>query len=94
MENYFRPAMTEREINAMSALALAHIGDAVFELLVRSSLCISGGTTNGNLHHRTVALVCAEAQAARADRLLPLLTFKLRPFNGIILAHFVISFEF
>ena len=74
MENYFRPAMTEREINAMSALALAHIGDAVFELLVRSSLCISGGTTNGNLHHRTVALVCAEAQAARADRLLPLLT--------------------
>ena len=74
MENYFRPAMTEREINAMSALALAHIGDAVFDLLVRSSLCISGGTTNGNIHHRTVALVCAEAQAARADRLLPLLT--------------------
>lgn len=66
--------MTEKQINAMSALALAHIGDAVFELLVRTKLCVSGGTTNGRLHRDTVAKVCAAAQAELADRLQPHLT--------------------
>ena len=61
MQNYFEPNMTPKQINAMSALALAHIGDAVFELLVRSRLCIRGGSTNGKLHHDTVAQVCAGA---------------------------------
>lgn len=74
MQNYFHPTMTAREINAMSALALAHIGDAVFELLVRTRLCVAGGTTNGRLHRETVAQVCASAQAAFAARLVPLLT--------------------
>ena len=66
LQNYFEPNMTPKQINAMSALALAHIGDAVFELLVRSRLCIRGGSTNGKLHHDTVAQVCAGAQAALA----------------------------
>lgn len=66
--------MTEKQVNAMSALALAHIGDAVFELLVRTQLCLSGGTTNGRLHHDTTERVCAPAQAGLAIRLLPLLT--------------------
>ena len=74
LQNYFEPNMTPKQINAMSALALAHIGDAVFELLVRSRLCIRGGSTNGKLHHDTVAQVCAGAQAALADRMLPALT--------------------
>ena len=30
--------MTEREVDAMSALALAHMGDAVYDLLVRREL--------------------------------------------------------
>ena len=63
MNDYLHPVMTEKQINAMSALALAHIGDAVFELLIRTRLCVSGGTTNGRLHRDTVALVCASAQA-------------------------------
>ena len=58
----------------ISALGLAHCGDAVFELLVRSFLCASGKALNGNLHRATVDLVCAPAQAARAERMLPLLT--------------------
>lgn len=66
--------MTEKQINAMSALALAHIGDAVFELLVRTRLCLCGGTNNNRLHQDTVAQVCASAQAAFADRIAPLLT--------------------
>ena len=74
MNDLLHPAMTEKQINAMSALALAHIGDAVFELLVRTKLCLSGGTTNSRLHQETVAQVCASAQAAMADKLQPLLT--------------------
>lgn len=74
MNDLFHPAMTEKQINAMSALALAHIGDAVFELLVRTKLCLSGGTTNSRLHQETVAQVCASAQANLAQKLQPLLT--------------------
>ena len=48
LQNYFQPQMTPKQVNAMSALALAHIGDAVFELLVRSRLCMLGGSTNGD----------------------------------------------
>ena len=74
MNDLFHPAMTDKQINAMSALALAHIGDAVFELLVRTKLCLSGGTTNSRLHQETVAQVCAAAQAKLAEKLQPLLT--------------------
>lgn len=66
--------MTEKEIHAMSALALAHMGDAVFELQVRTMLCTGGLCVNGNLHKQTVSRVCAPAQAVFADRILPLLT--------------------
>lgn len=55
----------------MSALALAHIGDAVYELLVRTQLCRQGFAVNGNLHRETVARVCATAQAEFAGRILP-----------------------
>ena len=66
MQDYFSLSMTTRDVNQISALGLAHCGDAVFELLVRSFLCASGKALNGNLHRATVDLVCAPAQAARA----------------------------
>ena len=74
MENYFEPRMTRAEINQISALGLAHCGDAVFELLVRTWLCANGGVKVKNLHRETVNYVSAPAQAARIDRMLPLLT--------------------
>ena len=74
MENYFHLEMDRRAINQISALGLAHCGDAVFELLVRSHLCASGKAAIKNLHRATVDMVCAPAQAARADRMLPMLT--------------------
>ena len=74
MEDLFHLTMSPREINQISVLGLAHCGDAVFELLVRSYLCAAGKAANGNLHRATVDLVCAPAQAARVDRMLPLLT--------------------
>ena len=74
MENYFSVRMTAAEVNQLSALELAHCGDAVFELLVRSRLCTCGSTNVKNLHRRTVSFVSAGAQARRVERLLPLLT--------------------
>ena len=56
MENYFHLNMDRRAVNQISALGLAHCGDAVFELLVRSFLCASGKALNGNLHRATVDL--------------------------------------
>ena len=66
--------MEEQEINAVSALGLAHVGDAVYELLVRSWLCGHGETTARRLHQDTVSYVAAPAQAAFVAKLLPLLT--------------------
>lgn len=74
MTTIFEPKMDKKQVAQMSALALAHIGDAVFELLVRTKLCLDGGTTNGKLHRETVARVCAASQAVLSERLLPLLS--------------------
>ena len=76
MENYFAVRMDERQINQMTTLGLAHCGDAVFELLVRSWLCVHGGVKAGQLHKKTVDFVSAGAQARRCEKLLPLLTEK------------------
>ena len=74
MKNYFSVQMEIAEINQMTTLGLAHCGDAVFELLVRSWLCTHGGVKAGELHRRTVEFVSATAQAKRCEKLLPLLT--------------------
>jgi ribonuclease-3 family protein len=59
--------MTEDELRGMSSLALAHIGDAVFELLARTAVCESGRRTAAALHRATVGLVAAPAQARAAE---------------------------
>lgn len=71
MTDILRPDMTEAEINAMSMLGLAHIGDAVYELLTRTMLCSDGVTKASELHRKTVALVNAPAQAEAMSRILP-----------------------
>ena len=58
----------------MSPLALAFVGDGVYELLARQQLLARGSAPVGRLHSRTVELVSAAAQA-RAYRLVaPLLS--------------------
>lgn len=73
MDDLFAMHMTERELQQMTALGIAHCGDAVFELLVRSWLCTHGGVKADDLHRRTVAYVSAGAQSRRVEKLLPLL---------------------
>ena len=66
--------VSDAELQAMSALALAHMGDAVYEVLVRRELCRSGRVTAGDLHRQTIRLVTAPAQARAARLLRPMLT--------------------
>ena len=66
--------MTKAQIDAISNLGLAHIGDGVYELLCRSYLCAKGSKTVSRLHQETVQLVKAPAQARFAEVLLPYLT--------------------
>ncbi len=70
----FKPNMDEKQVGAMSMLGLAHIGDAVYELLTRTRLCGMGVTKVSELHRMTVATVNAPAQAEAAQRILPKLT--------------------
>ena len=72
--NYFEPHLTPDELRAISAIGLAHMGDAVYETLVRTWLCVHGKATGKELHRATIALVCAQKQAEVAQRVLPQLT--------------------
>ena len=74
MTDYFHTALQPDEIRAISSIGLAHLGDAVYELLVRTWLCAHGKATGKGLHRATVELVCAPAQASRSARIMPLLT--------------------
>ena len=66
--------MSKQDINSISNLGLAHIGDCVFELLCRSYLCAAGRKNVGQLHKETVQMVKAPTQAEYVEKLLPLLT--------------------
>ena len=74
MEKYFDLEMRDDDLRAMSSIGLAHMGDAVFEVLVRGWLCVHGKATGKGLHRATISLVCAESQANKAERILPDLT--------------------
>ena len=61
--------LDENTLKEYSAVVLAYIGDAVFELLVRTPLVAAGNRRVKDIHHDTVELVRAQSQA-RAMRLL------------------------
>ena len=63
MTDYFAVQLPPEQIRSISSIGLAHIGDAVYELLVRTWLCAGGKATGKGLHRAAVALVCAPRQA-------------------------------
>ena len=73
MDGFF-PALSTQNVNQMNMLALAHVGDAVYELLFRSRLCCEGPNAVDRIHRLTVEHVRAEAQAEAAAKLLPQLS--------------------
>ena len=74
MENYFEMNMTKAQVDAISNLGLAHMGDCVYEMLCRAYLCAHGGKNVTQLHQETIRMVKATAQAKVADKMLPHLT--------------------
>ena len=73
MQGFF-PELSVQEVNQIGMLSLAHVGDAVYELLVRSRLCMENRTAVTQLHRMTVSLVNAAAQAQAAEKIFPVLT--------------------
>ena len=66
MTDHLHPVLDDAAIARMTSLALAHVGDAVYEILVRTQ-------TAKNLHSRTIQLVRASAQAEAVKRIQPML---------------------
>jgi ribonuclease-3 family protein len=74
MTDHFNPQLSPEDVGAISSIGLAHMGDAVYEILVRAWLCAHGKATGKGLHRSTVSLVCAPRQAELSQIILPLLT--------------------
>lgn len=64
------------DVRTVSPLALAFIGDGVYEMMVRERLVCLANRPPRELHREAVKLVRAEAQSAAMDVLMPMLTEK------------------
>lgn len=74
MTDYFHLNAQRETLLNISSLGLAHLGDSVFEVMVRSWLCMQGKAKVKDLHRATVKYVAAPAQAERFERIAPVLT--------------------
>ncbi|OAG94785.1 Mini-ribonuclease 3 [Ferroacidibacillus organovorans] len=66
--------MSEQEAFAVAPLALAYLGDAVWELAVREALILKGERQPNQLHHQALDYVKAVNQAERIRRMSERLT--------------------
>ena len=66
--------LTQAQARQFSPLALAFLGDSVYEILVREYLVREANRPAAKLHEQKIQLVCAAFQAQAIDRLIPLLT--------------------
>lgn len=71
--SYFKEQfqIPDTDIRTYSPLALAYIGDGIFDLVIRSVIVAEGNTSANKLHKRTSQIVKAHTQAAMAEALLP-----------------------
>lgn len=72
-ESCFEIAPSAAKLKGLSPISLAYIGDAVFELYVRSRLLVPAKRIR-DYHQQVVAQVKAEQQSEFVDRLTPHLT--------------------
>lgn len=66
--------MDKTAAKQMSPLALAFLGDAVFELYVREKLLEQGNAPAQQLHKKAIGYVCARAQSRAVGEISGLLT--------------------
>ncbi len=69
-----RLAIEKGDVTSYSPLALAYIGDGIYELVIRTLVVERGNKQVKKLHRETSRLVKAQAQSAMMDTLLALLT--------------------
>ena len=72
--DYFHVSADRETILNMSSLGLAYLGDSVYEVMVRSWLCLHGRLTPEKLHRSALDYVAAPRQAELMDKILPILT--------------------
>lgn len=68
--------LTEHEANQYSPLALAFLGDSVYERLVREHLLLTANMPASALHELKIQKVCAAFQSKALERLFPVLDEK------------------
>ncbi len=66
--------MAHIDVHTVSTAALAYFGDSVIELMVRRRLVVAGYSSSKSLNAKARRFVCAPAQAAAMEQLLPHLT--------------------
>ena len=66
--------LSEKDWNMYSPLTLAYIGDAAYELIIRTIFVKQGNCQPQKLHQKVTACVSAKAQARMIEALQPLLT--------------------
>lgn len=67
-------ALQDIDLKTYSPLTLAYIGDAIYDLLVRTILVKRGNSQVNKLHKRASSLVKASTQSDMMDKILPHLT--------------------
>lgn len=73
---YFKTQMKlpYQDIRRYSPLALAYIGDAVYDLLIRTEVVAEGNGPVNSYHRKVSSVVKAEAQSRLAQALFPVMT--------------------
>lgn len=66
--------LTQNQLRTYSPLTFAYIGDAVYELYIRSRIVTKGNTRPNRLHKEAITYVNAAAQTALMEKIKPLLT--------------------
>ena len=72
--DYFHITEDRQDLLKISNLGLAYLGDAVYEVMVRSHLCLGRKLTSGRLHKAALRYVAAPRQAVMSEKILPILT--------------------
>ena len=67
-------SINEADIKTYSPLTLAYIGDAIFDLIIRTAIVSNGNTNANNLHKSASSIVKAGTQSEMIEKMIPHLT--------------------
>jgi ribonuclease-3 family protein len=74
IDNIYEKIWSERDVNMLSPLQLAYIGDAVYEVFIRRFLLEDKLLSVNELHKRAIEFVKAKAQSDIVHELMNVLT--------------------